>query len=449
MKKFIIFFSIILLSFNVKALTLDESREVATFTRNFIIEGMKGEHIDDKGMPIFAYMQGPARIYGYQGSLYYVNESYSKNILIKSKKWNFDCSSFVSYVLKTTLYMHLLNSNYLGGNPYLVADFVSDRYNFDTIFSNIDSYNLLSQKNNLLPGDLIVILGNHIGMYVGDGEVAEASNKLITKYSSNNKYYRGEGLYNLGTGITKLEDFVNEKSKYSVLRIRKSLGTNEKINTIITWPDTGKTENLGSKEESSNDLEIIYDKKNYAKSIQVTLKVSNNHNIVKYAMSLDDKFNYQEVDNLNEVIIEIAKNGKYHFSIIDEQNNTIIKSIEIQNIDDELPKFRDVFYQDGWIYIDAYDEKSGLDSEAYSYDEGITWVKDSKYELKPGIYKILIRDKLGNINEEMFDTGKVSTEKKNNGIISAIIILCIIIIIAIGVIVYSIHNDANKDKLIV
>ena len=61
----------------VKAdLTQEQAEDVAFFAENFILEGNK--RISSDGFPIFAYMQGQARIDGYQEKLYHVTYDYKR-----------------------------------------------------------------------------------------------------------------------------------------------------------------------------------------------------------------------------------------------------------------------------------------------------------------------------------------------------------------------------------
>jgi len=104
MKKILIFISLILIYCNVSADSTDyQAEKVATFAKNMIIKGMGEEHIDKDGMPILCYGQGPARVDGYNEKLTYKTKSYDSQITINKNRWNFDCASFVSYVLKKTL----------------------------------------------------------------------------------------------------------------------------------------------------------------------------------------------------------------------------------------------------------------------------------------------------------------------------------------------------------
>ena len=412
MKK-IVFLFCLLFSFNVYALTLSESEEIAAVARGIIEKGMSKEHLDSKGMPILAYMQGEARVHGYNGELFKITNTYSGGIKVNSAKWNFDCSSFVSYIFKVTLGMKLLDSNYLGGNPYMVENFLSDN-NFTKVYNRITESDLLSKKNNLLPGDLIVIIGSHIGMYVGSGEVAEASNKLIRSYQTSSKYYQGDGNYNLGTGISKLEDFVNgrDSGRYTVLRLNKTLQSGEKINTIITWPDTLKQEDFGTKD----NLTINILNTDYTKNVEVELSLEKKK-IAKYKINDGD---YQAGNNLNKMTIEIKENGQYNILVIDESEREYTSKIDIKNIDTDVPEITKLECNGNILYVEASDSLSGLHDEAFSYDNGNTWTNKQENTINvSGKYVVLVRDKLGNIsqkeltiilNEETHDIEKKSPD---------------------------------------
>ncbi len=107
---------------------------------------------------------------------------------------------------------------------------------------------------------------------------------------------------------------------------------------------------------------------------------------------------------------EITENGIYEATIIDQAGNIVKKTITVTNIDTAEPQILEMstnpskWYSGSCIVsVEAVDmgnggEGCGLATEAYSWDEGVTWVPDSFVECtEPRIVKVLVRDALGNI----------------------------------------------------
>ena len=444
MKK-IIFLFCLLFSFDVYALTLSESEEIAAVARGIIEKGMSKEHLDSKGMPILAYMQGEARVRGYQGNLYLIKKSYNSLINVNSPKWNFDCSSFVSYIFKTTIGLQLLDSNYLGGNPYMVDNFMKDNQ-FYKVYNDISPQELLQIKSSLLPADLNVVIGSHVGMYVDNGEIAEASSTLIRKYGTGSNLYQGDGNYNLGTGITKIEDFVaiRGNSKYAVLRLNKDI--NQKINTVIKWPDTLKEQDFGVNDVKPS-LVIEKPDNGYVKTLFLNVNLEPSRQIVEYAVSKDQNYQYKNALNQSSLQIEITENGSYYVSIIDINNNQYEKIVTINNIDNNPPVIDKYDYLNNLFYINAHDNESGLHDEPYSFDGGFTWTKKNTYNFDSAkTINVFIRDKLENIiSKEIVVEENIVVDKKDNNISKTIILItCIIVITMMFILIISFFQRKKK-----
>ena len=478
MKKYL-FLLIILFSFSIKADITDKQGEIiSSFARNFIVKGLSNEHIDNKGMPILAYKQGSARVYGYQEILTFIETDYRDKFSVNSNKWCFDCASYVSYVLKKTLNINLLANGYLGGNPYMVSDFVSDTKNFVAIgnrngMTANEVYNL---KNQLKPGDLLIIKGLHIGMYIGNDEVAEATNKYIGQYTNNWNYYKGDGAYNLGLGITFFNSFIftHQENSFIILRLKDGIvDPNLMPNTTIMWPDTGKFENLVIEEKKEEELpkdipsaiRIILSTTNYTNKINTNIELQDENIISSYKILKDNTVIKEEViDNLKDYKsdLEINDNGLYEIIVIDKLNNETKKIIEIENIDNKEPIINNMYYHDGMINIEAVDNESGLNQNPYSYDDCKSWTFKNQMEISEnGEYNLCIRDKVGNIKKEKLIINDINEdvnikpiieEKDNNAIKFLIIISLIIVIIIGGLVIYVIKkmqqnmNNLNDDN---
>ena len=411
----------LLLSVNVKAdLTDFQQEKVADFARNMIIKGMSDEHIDENGMPLFVYRQGEHRVYGYLEQIHKVNFDYNGNIFINKEKWAFDCASFVSYVLKKTLNMELLDSNYLGGNPYMVSNFVSDKTHFISIGGKttdsrtaLSDTEIISKKNLLKKGDLIVVKGSHIGIYIGNNEIAEASSHLIGKYSSSWKRYRGSGEYNLGTGITNFDDFVEDRkqsgSGFLILRVKDNVVDKKFVpNTKIKWLDTLLEEDLSPQNNiKKNDKPKIATNVTplqYTKEAVINIKATDEDGLAEYKINKTDNSSstYIKISHVKEYSLNysVTKNGTYVVSFKDILGNETNVLVNISNVDSELPEIIKSYYSDGYIIVEAEDKQSGLPATPYSFDNGITWQIDEKIDVqKNGEYTILVRDMVGNISK--------------------------------------------------
>ena len=405
----------LLLSINVSAdLSDKQAKEVASFARNLINKGLSSEHVDSKGMPLLVYKQGPARVYGYQEKMSLIDKDFIGSININSNKWAFDCASFTSYVLKKTLGITLLDSNYLGGNPYMVNKYETDRTNFKSIgladnnkdgMTGQDLYNL---KSSLKEGDLIVVVGHHIGMYVGNNEVAESTPSYIGLYSNNNSLYKGDGLYNLGIGITNLDYFINQRmvknNRFMILRIRDGVVEESLVpNTYLTWPDTGKVENLGSSiDDSFTNIETTLSTLDYANKVNVEINITNSNGIKE--VSIGKSKNYENINNQTNYhkTIEVMENGTYYIYVKDLNDNETSKVIEITNIDNNAPIIEKIEFIDNAIVVTASDKETFYQDLEYSFDnqdftkEPIYFVSDNK------TYNIKVRDKAGNVSESNY-----------------------------------------------
>ncbi len=114
----------------------------------------------------------------------------------------------------------------------------------------------------------------------------------------------------------------------------------------------------------------------------------------------------------NDNFYEVSENGNYSVTVKDIAGNTVTKTIDIGNIDKATPEIKDVLisptpWYSGNCEITVIAEDigngnvgSGLAEQAYSFDDGETWIESNQYELsEPGIVIIKVRDAVGNIAE--------------------------------------------------
>lgn len=397
---------ILLLSFisimPIKAdLTSEQSEDLAFFAEKFIVEGNK--RISSDGFPIFAYMQGQARIDGFQSKLYKVTYDYQRKNKVNAYKWTFDCSSFAAFVYYKTFGLVLtkyttsqvdsysgLNLNSPTANPYEVKDYVTNadkEKHFYYIMRNVEVPKI--DYSQLQKGDLIIIVGSHIMVYIGDGKISHASSSAITSS-------------NLGLEINNLSTKYPNK-KVSVIRLKDGIiDPNKKTNLTITWPDNLEVLDMNTL-RNANDLPVItYKKSTDDWTTQLTLNIS--------LTDSDGLTNYSFNDELKEISgneysfsKEIKENGTYNLTVQDKLNNISKQTIEIANIDNMPPIITSFSSNNKGNYsvlsVIAEDVESGLADAPYSFDNKRTWTNKTTYEVsKNGEYYVYVKDNNDNIS---------------------------------------------------
>lgn len=409
----------------VKAdLTEKQANDFATFTINFFNEGNK--RIGSEGFPLFAYMQGPARIAGYQSKLYKVDYDYEGKIYVNANKWTFDCASFAAFIYYRTFNL-VLTKGYAnktdpysglklrseGSNPYEVQTFFDDATNkehFYFVKSNVPVKTL--NYSELKKGDLIIIKGSHIMVYVGDGKIVHASNGAI----SNN---------NLGFEMTYLNTHYNEKNVY-VIRVKDHV-INPSLNcsTGTVFPDTNTFVELISQkpvEEKKNNYPVIkysLSTNDWTKSLELKIELTDEVGLKSYTLNDSNNVISGKKYILNKTI---TSNGTYKIEVKNKNNLVKAEMISIKNIDNIAPIIEDIEvieYEDyKKLVVKAIDNESGLDTNAYSFDSGVTWTYNS-YKIKTlKEYEITVKDIAGNITKKVFNlSSKPTFEPKINNII--------------------------------
>ena len=269
---------------------------------------------------------------------------------------------------------------------------------------------------------------------------------LYPKGKYNDKYsgYKGSGEYNLGFGITSLDNFVNNKKddKFIVLRLKDEIIDNIlNVNTSIIWPDTNKEENLVSDNETK--IDVILSNTEYTDKVILNINLYDKDGLIEYKFDKDNiNSDYIKIDkaidyNLN---FDISENGIYNIYVKDSFGNEVKKTIEINNIDKELPVINNLYYNEGLIIVEADDLKSGLSDYAYSFDNCITWIKESEFEVKTsGKYVVCVKDRIGNLIKDTIDVNienPSNSTQKNNFNYFYIIYIIIVFIIIVLLIIY-------------
>jgi len=387
------FFNILFVVDFSAALTEEQGEQVASFAENMIIKSIT-EHKDKNGFPLLAYSQN-FRIDGMAGKLsFFATDDRSINEL-NTYKWGFDCASFVAYVYNHTLGIDTYRKN--SSNPFTVANFVNfanHNVDFTYVMQNVKVPNI--DFNKLQKGDLIIFVGEHIMIYIGNGRIAHLSVTAIKRNGS------------LGAEIVALKNRYPEKTA-DIIRIKDGrISANVIPNTIITWPDTGKKEDLGSKDELPK--------------INITI---NNKIVTKYNMPInfnDDKGLIEySINNVNtpsnwnlinkqlsySTNYEITQNGTYYVYVKDTKNQITTKSIIIDFIDNTPPIIDSINYQYNEdktfnIIINATD-KTKL---SYSINDTDYSTNNVFNKLEYNTYTLKVKDEAGNITTKLIDLSK-------------------------------------------
>ena len=429
MKKIILVLSLLFIFISpVKAdLTKDQENDIALFATNFINEGNK--RIDKNGYPLLAYMQGQARIDGFQSKLYKITYDYNHKNYVNAYKWTFDCSSFASFIYYHTFNLVLTYNktgnidSYSGlplrsptANPYQVSAFVEDAdkgEHFYYIKKGVNGANI--NLNDLKKGDLLIYVGHHIMVYVGNGNIAEATVSCISKN-------------NLGMQVIPLTSKYSD-TKLSVIRIKDRIIPKESVATTnITWLDTNETVDLvqhAPKEEEYPKISYNKPSEAYNKSISIEFQLNAVSGLKSYSFS-ESGDNWIDISGNNKKITKtILNNGTYYFKVKDQKGLTKEEKIVITTIDNIKPivKTLSVIQKDNYsiISVVAEDLESGLADNPYSFDRGLTWVSKNTYDVNiEKEYIVSVKDKAGNIIELPVKV-KINNTNSNFPLISDII----------------------------
>jgi len=422
----IILLLIIILPISIKAdLTKNQEEDIAILVTKFIENGNK--RINSDGYPLLAYMEGQARIDGYQRKPHKVIYDFINKNYINANKWTFDDSSFVSFIYYQAFDLILTQSitndkdlysdlflRKLTGNPYFVSTYLEDAENnehFYYVKHNIEFSKL--DYNILKKGDILIVSDNHILIYVGEQKFAHATKDAITNS-------------NLGFEITTINDNINKN--VSIIRIKNNIiSNNRNVNTLITWIDNNEKVDLKTGKVIDQELpQIIYTKplNTWAKNITLNFEIIHKNDLDSYSFSNgEDK--WVDLEGKTATIAKtINENDTYFLKVKDKKGLIATETIEINSIDDIPPYIEKATYASKKTYslitIDAVDNESGLDFEAYSYDNQETWTNKNYYEAtEEKIYNIYVRDKIGNISSTKLD---VKINIKNNPKINNVIL---------------------------
>lgn len=110
------------------------------------------------------------------------------------------------------------------------------------------------------------------------------------------------------------------------------------------------------------------------------------------------------VGEANGTSCVVNENGNYSVVITAANGQQMTASLQVNNIDKEAPQMVKCYvdkeypeYVGANIIVEAVDNVSGLAENAYSFDGGKTFVKNSSYGITSnGTYSVMVKDKAGN-----------------------------------------------------
>lgn len=386
MKKIIIIFLILLIPLLPKAdLTKEQQDDIAAFSKNMILKGNGNEHRDGP-FGILAYNQG-TRKEGFNNQLSHMGKDYQGINQINAKKWTFDCSSFASYV-----YYHCfgVNTTYGSGNPYVVSKFVEDAHSrryFYFIMNNVSVSSL--DYSRMEKGDLVIIVGSHIMVYIGDGNIAHFSSSAIQRGS------------NLGSEVVKLSNKY-PYAKVSVIRIKDGIiPTTKKANTTITWPDTGKVEDLSDKDDKP--VIKIDNKELLNNQLEITITLADDKGLTGYQITQTTPSSYKSINRLKTYTTKeiIKNNGTYYIFAKDTKGQVTKYEFKVSNIDNDKPIITKITYKYHYITNNFEIEITATDQNKLTYSIDKSQYQESNIfsNVSFGEHTIEVMDSFNNVTE--------------------------------------------------
>ena len=397
MKKIIIIFLILFIPLLVKAdLTKDQQEDIATFASKFITEGRKKEHLDNQGFSILAYNQG-TRNEGFYNKLAYMRKDYNGVNQINGNKWTFDCASFAAWV-----YYHCFGVKAMGnnGNPWVVSSFVNNASKSNGYFYFIGTnWNTSTMDySRLQKGDLIIFVGSHIMVYIGDGNIAHFSSTAIQKGT------------NLGAEVVSLKTkYPNRKA--SIIRLKNSIiSTSAKANMKVTWPDTNKVQDFREpKEEADKKPKVTLTQKTENNKTTIYIELSDDKGLTGYYISENKGTpnSWKSISNAKKysTTFEPSKNTTYYCYVKDSKKQISSSSIKISGLDKDKPVISNVMYK----YIKDSDTFN-LEVKATDNNKIVFALDNDNYQesnifnnVSKGNHKVYVKDSSNNITEFSFD----------------------------------------------
>ena len=390
MKKYLILINLIFIfPFFVNAdLNNEQQESLASFAENLILKQQISPHVDNNGFPLIAYNMGAMdRISGYNENLIWFGKDEIKLNTINGMKWPFDCASWASYVYKHVLGVKTTMGD--GERPYTVSHFLNNALSntdFYVVRRNISVNSI--DFDVLQKGDLIIIEGSHIMIYIGNGKISHVSTSAIVKGGS------------LGAEITNLKNKFPQ-NRVTIIRLK---GTYATPNTVLTWPDTKIEEDLGPKDNNPN-INIKYDNNGYIKKGIAKITLTDDKLVSYYSISTNiNSYDWKKVNkNKYTINYDINSNGTYYISVKDSNNQIITQTLNVTNIDNDPPIIKNIIYEyNGNETYNVTVIVEDVTEVSYVLDN----IPNDNYifnNLLQGKHQLSIKDSVGNVLDYIID----------------------------------------------
>lgn len=185
------------------------------------------------------------------------------------------------------------------------------------------------------------------------------------------------------------------------------------------------TFNIRNIDREAPTVSISYDDTPNVSSVMVSVDASDTMSDGSEGCGLPDQaYSYDNGNSwTNENTYIASENGLLEIRVRDNLGNQIKESIFIANIDDTAPEYETRISPEGWtnqpvtVEIIANDinpdgsEGSGIPTEGYSYDGGVTWTDEASKVVSDNTnLEIAVRDNAGNINTSECTIETIDTE---------------------------------------
>ena len=231
-------------------------------------------------------------------------------------------------------------------------------------------------------------------VYVGNGQIAHVSVSAVKKGS------------NLGAEVTNL------KAKYPnttvrIIRIKNGLiPTNKEPNTIVTWPDTKTSQDIGAI-DLLPEINVNYNP-NITNQLNLELKFSDDKGLTGYSIEtsqvIPSKWTVINKQKTFNTSYQVLENGTYYIYVKDSKNQVSYKEVNISNIDNIKPVIEKIEckQQDNGTFSLII---NAIDTNKISYSLDGNFYQDSNNFTNISIknYILYVKDIAGNISTSNID----------------------------------------------
>lgn len=169
--------------------------------------------------------------------------------------------------------------------------------------------------------------------------------------------------------------------------------------------------------------------KGYTAALKLTLKFKKGSYAIDEAgfglmgpfASEQETVDIEDMKFVKENYFLIKENGYYVFAIRDIKGNVTTCATRVTSIDREPPVISNVnvefddsvngYGKAGTLVVAAYDTKSRLATEAFSFDDGQSYGESCRLRItENGVYTIRVRDNLGNIIRKKVEVSRIDNQ---------------------------------------